>query len=334
MRTGSGEPGPPRCATVDQSCRREGSASRAAVSGRGSRRRSQNRCVSPLARPRPRRSRAARRGASLPSAFPHLDPELSDRTHAALAGFRRARRDGNGKRPYRFSSTLCLFPLSSFSIREKNPRDGQRRRPGTPARSLRSDPPLPHCPPCFLFIFPFLFTPQAESGAEARRVWWASWTESNRVFPLWFPGQGDGAGQRHRGARPGRTQPHTQCSRPTPPSRATRTGLRARAPALALRWSGGQGGREPRVPNGKRELFLRLPAVRAPATSGPCAPSAAGVHPGLELWERRTERASPRMASPLWAASPGGPHGSSPPKFVCPVRKGFPLQSTKAKRPG
>ncbi|XP_032970377.1 translation initiation factor IF-2-like [Rhinolophus ferrumequinum] len=105
-------------------------------------------------------------------------------------------------------------------------------------------------------------------------------------------------------------------------------------PALALRWSGGQGGREPWFLNGKRELFLRLPAVRAPATSGLCVPSAAGVHPGLEFWERRTERASPRMASPLWAASPGGPHGSSPPKFVCPVRKAFPLQSTKAKRPG
>lgn len=38
------------------------------------------------------------------------------------------------------------------------------------------------------------------------------------------------------------------------------------------------------------------------------------------------------MASPLWAAWPQGPHSSSP-KFVCPGRKGFPLQSTKAKRP-
>lgn len=85
---------------------------------------------------------------------------------------------------------------------------------------------------------------------------------------------------------------------------------------------------------GKRELFPCLRAARALATSG--LPSA-GVQPGLELLEgllgRRTDRASPQMASPPRAASPGGPHGSSPPKFVVPWKKRFSLTKHKGETP-
>lgn len=39
------------------------------------------------------------------------------------------------------------------------------------------------------------------------------------------------------------------------------------------------------------------------------------------------------MASPPWAASPGGPHGSSPPKFVVPWKKRLSLTKHKGETP-
>lgn len=74
-----------------------------------------------------------------------------------------------------------------------------------------------------------------------------------------------------------------------------------------------------------------------PLLRGSRALSPAGVHLGLELLEglveQRTDRASPRMVSPPWAASPGGPHGSSPPKFVVPWKKRLSLTKHKGETP-
>lgn len=39
------------------------------------------------------------------------------------------------------------------------------------------------------------------------------------------------------------------------------------------------------------------------------------------------------MASPPWAASPGGPYGSSPPKFVVPWKKSLSLTKHKGETP-
>lgn len=39
------------------------------------------------------------------------------------------------------------------------------------------------------------------------------------------------------------------------------------------------------------------------------------------------------MASPPWAASPGGPYGSSPPKFVVPWKKSHSLTKHKGETP-
>lgn len=49
--------------------------------------------------------------------------------------------------------------------------------------------------------------------------------------------------------------------------------------------------------------------------------------------EHRTNEASPRIVSPPWAASPGGPHGSSPPKFVVPWKKRLSLTKHKGETP-
>lgn len=90
--------------------------------GRRTRRSSQNRCVS-LLRARPDPVGRQRHGAALSSAFPHLVPERSERTHATFAAFPRARRDGNGRRPRRSSSTLFLPfpPRLLFHLREGPP---------------------------------------------------------------------------------------------------------------------------------------------------------------------------------------------------------------------
>lgn len=144
-----------------------------------------------------------------------------------------------------------------------------------------------------------------------------------------------GAGRRRRPETPRGQARQDAAPHPVLPPHSSVPCDAHRAPGPGRPWrSAGAAARAGESPGFLTGSASSSSASRAPATSGLCVPSAAGVHPGLEFWERRTERASPRMASPLWAASPGGPHGSSPPKFVCPVRKAFPLQSTKAKRPG
>lgn len=135
-----------------------------------------------------------------------------------------------------------------------------------------------------------------------------------------------------------RPRPETRAQRPAPSllpvRRASSSGP---GPWCSPGAAGPRPGPEkaPRCPREARALSLppRSPRPRdfgAPARprrpgSTRASSSGSGGRSGLPLgWP----------ASPPWAASPGGPHGSSPPKFACPGRKGFPLQCTKASRPG
>lgn len=93
---------------------------------------------------------------------------------------------------------------------------------------------------------------------------------------LWLPGQGDGAGQRPRGARPGRTQPHTQCSRPTPPSRATRTGLRARARPWRSAGAAARAGESPAFLTGSESSSSASRQSEPPLLRGPAHPRRPG----------------------------------------------------------
>ncbi|XP_027629697.1 collagen alpha-1(II) chain-like [Tupaia chinensis] len=179
----------------------------------------------------------------------------------------------------------------------------------------------------------------ADSKAEARgkTELLASWALSTRVSPLICSGAGR---RRRRETRdnpggPGRAAPHTDGSGPTHPVGTTRARLQARTRALCrIR---GQDPRKQDVLNAKREPFLCPWAARNPATSGLLralagrgqpGPRALGGAPGVG-----NEPASPRMAAPPWAASPGGPHGSSPPKFVVPWKKRLSLTKHKGETP-
>lgn len=205
----------------------------------------------------------------MPSALPHDVPERSERTHATFAGFGRARRDGIVRRPHRFSSTLCLSPLSAFSIRRKNPRDWRRRRLGTPGCSAPSSLTRRFITarPFFSFSLSALHLKLSpELRREARRGWWAPWADSARVFPL----SGSGARRRRRPETlrwPGQAGLNPTPSAPTPCLRPVR-----RAPGSGpgpWRSAGAAArARERRILNGKRGLFLCLSAARAPATSG------------------------------------------------------------------
>lgn len=88
---------------------------------------SQNRCVSPLAgRPAPAPVGHQRGGAALSSAFPHLAPDRSERTHATFAGFPRARRDGNVRLPHLFLDALSTFPPRLvFHLGQEPPETGR-----------------------------------------------------------------------------------------------------------------------------------------------------------------------------------------------------------------
>lgn len=81
-------------------------------------------------------------------------------------------------------------------------------------------------------------------------------------------------------------------------------------------------------PGSPRPHDFGAPARRGPRGRGPRGPRARGAE------GRAGFSSDGPPASPPWAASPGGPHGSSPPKSVCPGRKGFALQCTKASRSG
>lgn len=225
------------------------SASRAAASGPRLRTPlAKQVCVPARSAPGPGPVGHQRLGAALPSALPHDVPERSERTHATFAGFGRARRDGNVRRPHRFSSTLCLFPLSSFSIR-RNPRDWRRRRLGTPGRSAPSSLTRRFITarPFFSFsLSPLHLKPSPELRREARGEAWLVGTVGRERPSL--PSQqlrGREAAQARdlELAWPGRAESHTQRPHPMPPPCATRAGLWARA--LALRWSRGQRRRKP-----------------------------------------------------------------------------------------
>lgn len=281
------------------------------------------------ARPRPRRSPA------LPSAFSHCDPERSERSHAACVALRRARRDADGRRPHRFSPTFCLSPLSSSPIRGKKPGDG-RRRPGT------SDCSAPSClTRRFLTARSFLslfsrspFTPRAESGAEARRDWWASRADSARVLPSErLPGQGVGAGQRPRaGLRRQDCAPH-----PAPPPDAS-------APRDAQPRSGPGPGRSAGAAAKAREspAFLTGSESSPPASRRPEAPRLWGsARPRQAGSTRASSSGSGGRSGHLlgWPPRCGRPRPGGHTEALCPSlcaleEKGFPLQSTKANRAG
>lgn len=269
----------------------------------------------------------------MPSALPHDVPERSERTHATFAGFGRARRDGIVRRPHRFSSTLCLSPLSAFSIRRKNPRDWRRRRLGTPGCSAPSSLTRRFITarPFFSFSLSALHLKLSpELRREARRGWWAPWADSARVFPL----SGSGAGRRRRPETlrwPGQAGLNPTPSAPTPCLRPVR-----RAPGSGpgpWRSAGAAArARERRILNGKRGLFLCLSAARAPATSGlPRALAGWGL-PGPRALGAEDREGIPQYGlTTVGGLAPGATQLFA--QVCVPWKKRLSLQSTKAKRP-
>lgn len=112
-----------------------------------------------------------------------------------------------------------------------------------------------------------------------------------------LPGRGGDPGQRPVPVGPGRAQPRTQRPAPSllPVRRASSSGP---GPWCSPGAAGPRPGPEkaPRCPREARALSLPPRSPRPPRLRGSGAPSPAGVHSGLELRERRTERAPPRMA--------------------------------------
>lgn len=241
--------------------------------------------------------------------------------------------------------SFYLPPSARFPFGARTPRDRQRRRPGIPGRSAPSSltrrflTARPFFSLFFLFSPPLLLKPSPERGLEARRGWWASRAKRAPVLPP-CSSRGREAAQatdpgRPGPATPGRAEPHTKRPRPMhPPGRCAPGSEPGPWPSAG---PAARAQKSSAFRTGNESFSSASGQPEPPLLRGSPAPSPAGDRLGLELLEglveQRTDPASPLMVSPPWAASPGGPHGSSPPKFVVPWKKRLSLTKHKGETP-
>lgn len=172
-----------------------------------------------------------------------------------------------------------------------------------PACSLQSDPPRPHCPPFFLFIFslpPLCPLSRVWSGGERLDV--AGWHRGQRA-PESSLSAAPGAGRRRRPetpgspARPGRAELHAERPRPMHPPGATRARL-GPGPGPPLEPPAARARESSAFLTGSQNASSACRQPEPPLPQGSRAPSPAGVHPGLELLEGFLEqRTAPGIPS-------------------------------------
>lgn len=109
-----------------------------------------------------------RRSPALPSAFSHLDPERSERSHAACVAFRRARRDAAEDARIDFPRRSVLPPFAPFPLagRKLDAGGGGRAPPAAPLPPVW--PAAPSLPALFSLYVPVPLL-HLEPSPERRR---------------------------------------------------------------------------------------------------------------------------------------------------------------------
>lgn len=238
---------------------------------------------------------------ALPSAVPpsprRAAPELTPLLQVPAGPEGRQR-----KTALRSSPTLLLPPPSAPGpFPGRTPRRAEGGRAPRAGPLLQSDLPLPHRPSLFPFISPSYpsapLTPTPEPRREARCGWWASRAESARGSPL-SGCRGGEATQARDPCRSGQAGPSpTPSAPPQVSSRFDARPARGLGPGAPLEPRAAAGARgSPAFSTGSQGSFSASPQPAPPRLRGSGAPAPAGVHSGLELRERRTQRAPPRMA--------------------------------------
>lgn len=229
-----------------------------------------------------------------------------------------------------FLDVLSCPPSLLFHSREENwtraEEAGHLRLP----RSLLSGPPLPHCPPFspFMSPFPCYTSSRVRSGGE---TWLVGVAGRQRPGPSLSAAPG--AGRRRGSETPSRPKQAGLRPAPSAPARSLRPVRRAPGAGPGPGRPAGAAAKARESP-----AFLTGSESSSPASRRPEAP-------------RRWGSARPRQAGSTRASSsgsggrsghllgwpphcgrprPGGPHGSSLPKFVCPGRKRLSLTKHSA----